>query len=83
MYTLMTRRWVEQHDRYGYPTGRWNWSRWTILGGVASGKVAEKLAFWRELNDHAVRERWPQNTRREFRVVEGHVDDWDKWEATP
>lgn len=25
---LRTRRRVDEHDRYGYPTGRWHWGEW-------------------------------------------------------
>lgn len=81
MYTLMTRVRIDEWDRYGYETGRWYWSKWRILGDVRPGNVAATLESWRDLNAFAVRERGPQNTLREYRVVEGQVEDWDKWES--
>lgn len=66
---LRTRRRVDEHDAYGYPTGRWSWGPWEVLERMDADKAEERLKFWRELNDYAVSQRGPQNTKRQHDTV--------------
>ena len=66
---LRRRRRVDEHDRYGYPTGRWSWGAWEVLERVPEERAENRLKFWRELNAYAVSQRGPQNTKCEFDTV--------------
>lgn len=50
------------------------WTPWELLVYLkhtdTEEEVAEKVAFWRDLNAHAIQARGPENTRREFCVVD-------------
>lgn len=46
------------------------WGPWQPLCQVQEDRIEETLRYWRELNDFAVRERGPGNTKCGYRVVE-------------
>lgn len=45
------------------------WTDWSELETIPADRVERRLAFWQELNDYAVKERGPEGTRREYRLV--------------
>lgn len=50
-------------------SSEWVWTSWDFLQvDIPEEKVEERLAWWRDLNDYAVRERG-KGAKREFRAV--------------
>lgn len=49
-------------------SSKWQWTAWEwIEWNVNSSKMAERLTFWRSLNDYSVSE---GGAAREYRIVE-------------
>jgi len=55
------------YDGYHF-SSELRWTEWAPLETLPSERIADRLKFWKELNDYAVSERG-ESARREFKVT--------------